>query len=338
MESSKKRRSDRISVQLPIVISGVDVLGQNFADPARTVVIARYGAKIQCFRKLSPELEILIQCLMTTEESEARIVGRISESSDGVFYGVELAHPEVNLWGVEFPPIEESETAVGRALLQCSRCRRRELVYLNEFESEALHACGSIWRHCAKCLDVNLWKETWIEADEEVPTEIGGPTGLFPPASGTPGPEGAVSTPPMQFSEAPGPEGEGTGPSLQSSDLPGSEPAGLQLPNVNVPRAPRTRDDRKYVRLSLQMKAFIRDPQGWEEIVVTENISRGGFRFRTKKHYTEGWKIQIALPYSECGYNIFSSARIRYAAPVTGTDENTYGAEYIPWQDAWVDR
>ncbi|HEV2348718.1 MAG TPA: PilZ domain-containing protein [Terriglobia bacterium] len=283
---TKKRRSDRISAELPIVISGVDVLGENFADPGRTIVIARYGAKILTYRKLTPELEILIQCLMTKEESEARVLGQIREGTEGIYYGLELLDQQVNLWGVEFPPIEESKTAVGRALMECTRCRNRELVYLNEFEAEVLGGYHSLWRFCKKCSDTNLWKETWIQAGEELPQEI---TGAAP-----------------------------------------ATPTHLAPPK-------RTRNDRKSVRLELHMKALIRDPQAWEEVVVTEDISRGGLRFTSKKHYGEGWKIEVALPYSPGGHNVFSMARIKHAMPVPGTQDFVYGAAYIPWQDAWVD-
>jgi PilZ domain len=284
VETPKKRRSDRISVELPIVISGVDVLGENFAEPGRTIVIARYGAKILTYRKLTPELEILIQCLMTKEESEARVIGPIHEGTEGIYYGVELLDQQVNLWGVEFPPIEESKTAVGRALMECTRCRNRELVYLNEFEAEVLERYRSLWRFCRKCSETNLWKETWIQATEELPPEV---TGIAPPP-----------TPP------------------------------------SPPK--RTRDDRKSVRLDLHMKALIRDPQGFEEVVVTEDISRGGLRFTSKKHYGEGWKIEVALPYSQGGHNVFSMARIKHSMQVQGKEEIVYGAAYIPWQDAWV--
>lgn len=283
VETPRRRRSDRVSVQLPIVISGTDALGEDFVESARTIVIARYGAKILCQHKLAPQLEITIHCLMTGEESDVRIVGFVRAGSEGIYYGVEILDQEVNLWGVEFPPIEESEAAIGRALLECTRCRRRELVYLNEFEAEVLERSASLWRHCKRCADTNLWKETWLRADEELPQEV----------------EAAVLPPPP-------------------------------------PK--RTRDDRKHTRLEFHMKARIRDPQGWEETVVTDNISRGGLRFTSEKHYAEGWMIEVALPYSQGGANIFSAARIRYVQDVPGKEERVYGMAYTPWQDPWVDR
>jgi hypothetical protein len=285
VETPKKRRSDRISVQLPIIISGVDVLGENFAESARTVVIARYGAKILCQRKLTPQLELTIRCLMTDEDSDARIVGRVRESSEGIYYGLELLDQEVDLWGVVFPPIEESETAIGRVLLECIRCHRRELVYLNEFEAEVLERSRSLWRDCTRCAETSLWKETWLKANEELPQEVEAPA---PPSP---------STPPK-----------------------------------------RTRDDRRHVRVELQMEALIRDPQGWEEVVKTDNVSRGGFRFTSQRHYAQDWLLEVALPHSRGGANIFSAAKVKYASGKTAAGNAVYGVAYTAWQDAWVDR
>ncbi len=284
MEYPKKRRSDRIAVQLPIVVSGVDVMGGDFAESGRTIVIARYGAKILCKRKLTPQLEVSIHCLMSGEEVAARVVGFVREDSEGIYYGLELLDQDINLWGVEFPPIEESEAAVGRILVECIRCRRREIAYLNEFEAEVLERSHSLWRQCKRCGEASLWKETWLKANEELPKEEGA--------------EAAASPSPPK----------------------------------------RTRDDRKYARLELKMEAMLRDPQGWEEVVITENISRGGFRFRSPKHYASDWTIEVALPYSRGGANIFSAAKIKHIEGQPGQGKCVYGVAYTAWQDAWVDR
>lgn len=281
MEEPKKRRSDRITVQMPIVVSGVDVMGGDFAESGRTVVIARYGAKILCQRKLTPQLEVRIRCLMTQEEAEARVVGLVQEAEEGNYYGLEILDQDVDLWGVEFPPIEKSAAAVGRILVECIRCQKREIAYLNEFEAEVLERSRSLWRNCKRCAEPSLWKETWLKAHEELPetAEAGG------------------ASPPK-----------------------------------------RTRDDRKHVRLELKMEAMLRDPQGWEEVVVTENISRGGFRFRSRKHYASDWVIEVALPYSRGGANIFSAAKIKHIEGLSGKDECVYGVAYTAWQDVWADR
>jgi hypothetical protein len=281
--SCKQRRSDRIVAQLPLVISGVDVLGETFTDPAQTIVIARYGAKILCRRKLAPQLEVNVHSLMTNEDAEARVVGCVREDAGGAHYGIEMLDPEVNIWGVEFPPYDPNDSAIGRILLECVRCKRREIVRLNELQAEVLERSHSLWRECKRCIEVTLWKEAWLKAHEELP----------------------------EPDEAPALKNE-------------------------PPR--RTHDDRKHHRLEIQMDALIRDPQTWEEVVKTMDVSRGGFRFKSRKHYALDWNIEVALPRSISGANIFSAAKIKFVGETPGEEEKTYGVAYTPWQDAWSER
>jgi hypothetical protein len=283
VDPAKQRRSDRIYAQLPLVVSGVDVLGETFTDPAQTIVIARYGAKILCRRKLAPQLELSVHSLMTNEEAEARVVGCVLEDAKGAQYGIELLDPEANIWGVEFPPYDPNDSAIGRVLLECVRCKRREVVKLNELEAEVLERSHSLWRECKRCAEASLWKEAWLKAHEELP-----------------------------------------------------EPDDAPADKLEPPR--RTRDDRRYGRLEIQMEALIRDPQAWEEVVKTMDVSRGGFRFKSRKHYALDWNVEVALPRSTGGANIFSAAKIKFVGDSPGEEEKIYGVAYTPWQDAWSDR
>lgn len=81
-------------------------------------------------------------------------------------------------------------------------------------------------------------------------------------------------------------------------------------PISEPPAAPptRTENERKEVRIHLEMTACIRHPQYGEEIVATENVSRGGFCFKSPKRYTEGLILEVAVPYSPSAGNIFMPA------------------------------
>ncbi len=283
MDTSKQRRSDRITVQMPLVVSGVDVMGETFTDPAQAIVIARYGAKILCRRKLAPQLEISVRSLMTSEDAEARVVGCVLENPQGSHYGIEFLDPETSIWGVDFPPYEPNETAVGRVLLECVRCKRREIVKLNELQAEVLERSRSLWRDCKRCSEPTLWKEAWLKAHEDLP---------------------------------------------EPEEAHGGKP--------EPPK--RTRDDRKHSRLEIQMEALVRDPQAWEEVVKTMDVSRGGFRFKSRKRYDLDWNIEVALPRSMAGANIYSAAKIKFVGDNPGEEEKTYGVAYTPFQDAWSDR
>ena len=114
------------------------------------------------------------------------------------------------------------------------------------------------------------------------------------------------------------------------------EPDDVPADKPEPPR--RTRDDRRYGRLEIQMEALIRDPQAWEEVVKTMDVSRGGFRFKSRKHYALDWSVEVALPRSTGGANIFSAAKIKFVSDSPGEEEKIYGVAYTPWQDAWSDR
>jgi hypothetical protein len=265
-------------VQIPLVVSGVDLYGRSFTEPAQTIVIARYGAKIICRRKLAPQLEITVHSLMTDEDAEARVVGCISEDPVGVYYGIELLEADATIWGIEFPPFDPNDTAVGRVLLECIACRRREITRLNEFEAEVLSRSLTLWRQCKRCADLTLWKETWLQANEDLP---------------------------------------------EPDKAPASKP--------EPPK--RTRNDRLHPRLEIQMEALIRDPLACEEMVKTLDVSRGGFRFKSRKYYAADWSIEVALPASLGGANIFSAAKVKYILETPGEDEKTYGVAYTLQED-----
>ena len=99
--------------------------------------INRTGAVIMLDRDLRPDQQILIKRQAPSEshrQSQVRIVGQFGRQKDGFVYGVEILQPENDVWAIEFPPIAESQEAVARMLLECTYCRAREVVYLNELE------------------------------------------------------------------------------------------------------------------------------------------------------------------------------------------------------------
>jgi hypothetical protein len=261
-------------------------MGTAFLDQALTIVVGRHGAKILCQRKLAPNQEISIHCLHTGLESDARVVGEVRVGPEGTYYGVELLDVDGNVWGIDFPPVEQAIEAVGRVLLECTHCHRRELAYLNDFEAEVLETSQSLWRDCKKCTDTTVWRETWLKADEELPREV--------------------------------------------------EASPVALPPRRPPK--RTQNERKHVRLDMKFKVCIRDPQGWQEVGETENVSRGGFRFKSRKHYARGWVIEAALPYTRGAANVFAAARIKYVGELPDTGEWVYGTEFIPYTDPWPER
>jgi len=166
--SHPPRSTDRVTIIIPIRIFGSDVDGLAFSEEAETVEVSRNGAMILTNRNLTPLEEILIRVERTGMESPARIVGQVRKQADRFVYGVKLLDPSVNLWNINFVPLSESERAVGRMLLECSKCLLREVIYLEEFETEVYRANRYIYHGCTRCRESMIWKEAPNEPTERV--------------------------------------------------------------------------------------------------------------------------------------------------------------------------
>jgi hypothetical protein len=157
------RRTDRVYFNLPILVMGADVTGQNFEVQARTVSINRYGATIVLPQKLAPGQQITIRNLSTRRETKVRVVGQIGGQPHGYVYGTTLVDSTDDIWKIQFPPLSESDKAVSRLLLECAACQAREVVYLNELEIEVFEANTNLSRSCLHCKDWTVWNQVPLE-------------------------------------------------------------------------------------------------------------------------------------------------------------------------------
>ena len=93
--------------------------------------------------------------------------------------------------------------------------------------------------------------------------------------------------------------------------------------------APPTRahEKRKHNRVRTKVSACIRQLGFPDEVVVCEDLSRGGLCFRGRKRYLEGAEIEVAVPYSGGSGDVFMPARVVYAKEVG--DRFRQGAAYV---------
>jgi hypothetical protein len=159
METKGGRAGDRIGLQIPIEVAGTDCLGSQFLDRTHTLVVGRRGGKISLERKLVPQQEVTIRCLTTGREADARIVGLTGKTTGAYNYGIKFLSGVDNIWGIDFPPLSESEESTGRVFLECFGCKNREVICLDDFELEVLQVNGNLSRPCNRCRDVSLWRE-----------------------------------------------------------------------------------------------------------------------------------------------------------------------------------
>jgi len=160
MSVQRLRQSDRVSISIPVEVFGTDFAGETFVERTRTVLVSRHGATLILNRKLAPDHELILKRPGLNREALARVVGQIGGRPEGYVYGVALQDLGTNLWNIYFPIMTEAEKAVARALLECSHCRTREVVYLNEVETEVFEANLCLTRVCKPCGGSSIWKLT----------------------------------------------------------------------------------------------------------------------------------------------------------------------------------
>src|ERR1700723_4406498 len=187
MSSASLRRTDRVSLTLLLEASGKNAKGEEFKLPSRTLLINRSGAVIVLDQDLTPEQFVLLQRRAPHEshrKGQVRVVGQFGRQKDGFLYGVEIPDPSMDLWGVEFPAIAESTEAVARMLLECSYCRSREVVHLNELELRGFEANRGIARHCKTCGVPSIWTQAPHEDEDKLTPRkrrASEPPGVVPP-------------------------------------------------------------------------------------------------------------------------------------------------------------
>jgi hypothetical protein len=115
--------------------------------------------------------------------------------------------------------------------------------------------------------------------------------------------------------------GERRAPEQRTSDRRQESPRVEKLP------ARRSHEKRREKRTPMSPPACIRS-QGWETVVECEDVSRGGFRFKSRRAFPEGARIEVAVPYAKSSNDIFVAARIAYAQPLSGGFFR-YGVAYV---------
>ena len=295
--AAAQRRSGRISKEIPIVLSGSDTGGRQFSETTKTLVLSRHGASVLSHYKLVPEQEIFLLAVGTKQEIEVRICGEIGEGEYGYIYGVAFVDPSVNYWEIEFPPAEGLERDLSRVTLECTGCRQRAVVEFDATEMDVYLVNQGALRYCKRCLNSTAWKITTEPAAPEAPVR--------------PKQEAAAAAAPAWME-------------TKIETQPVAEPV-AELPVAVTPPPNRRKERRTKVKFS----ACIRCAGASDEIVACEDMSRGGFSFRSSKQYPEETPLEVALPYTPGQVAIFVPARIGNVRKLQDGKGYRYGAAYM---------
>jgi hypothetical protein len=99
------RRSKRVNLAIPIILSGTDNSGKEFQESTRTTEVSKHGAKITTTQELVLSGVVTIENRSLALAAQATVVriGKRRSPGEPVEIGVQLMKP-ANIWGIIFPP------------------------------------------------------------------------------------------------------------------------------------------------------------------------------------------------------------------------------------------
>jgi hypothetical protein len=98
----RKRRGPRMNSRVPITIEWNNGAGPLYFETAFTRVVNNYGCLLVSPREIDVQQMLRVTNLTTNQCSNAVVVWKGPQRTDGWDLGVELVSPEMGFWGVEF--------------------------------------------------------------------------------------------------------------------------------------------------------------------------------------------------------------------------------------------
>ena len=164
----QKRRTERILLKMPIEVSGATVEGNAFKEKTHTLAINRHGARVALRASIQAGTTVRVTNLQNMMTLSFRAVGRLDKSLSGApEWGVECLEVGKNFWGIFFPE-KTPGPAKGElidVLLECSRCRTRELKGLTLEDYQKIITEPSLSRPCDACQVSTPWTFGVVVAD-----------------------------------------------------------------------------------------------------------------------------------------------------------------------------
>jgi len=97
-------------------------------------------------------------------------------------------------------------------------------------------------------------------------------------------------------------------------------------PSAQIP--PKPQDLRRERRREVRVVTCVRTIDFGDDVVRSCNASRGGVCFESLRHYSKGTRVEVAIPYTPGGGNIFLEGKIVRIQHVPGGEVTLYGVQY----------
>jgi hypothetical protein len=108
-----------------------------------------------------------------------------------------------------------------------------------------------------------------------------------------------------------------------------SDPKTESLVSPKSPVEDRVLPRRNRTRIKARVLACIRRRGFQEEVVVCEDLSKGGISFRSRNQYPEASRVEIAVPYTPGASAIFVPIRIVFSQTLASAGLYRHGAAYV---------
>jgi hypothetical protein len=107
----KKRRSQRINLNVPVVVYSPAREGPLFYESTQTLVVSAHGALMALTAMVAPKQRLLVQNTASGEQRECRVVYVKKELTGPPQVAVEFTRPAQSFWHIVFPPDDWTASA-----------------------------------------------------------------------------------------------------------------------------------------------------------------------------------------------------------------------------------
>ena len=105
---STQRRSQRILLTVPVIITGALPTGAPFSERAKTRIVNAHGALVLLNQTVVLGQLLKVRNVATGEEQACKVVDINAGQEEGKEVGVEFTQPSPRFWCVAFPPADWS--------------------------------------------------------------------------------------------------------------------------------------------------------------------------------------------------------------------------------------
>ena len=100
-----KRRSERLMLEIPIVVHGQSSTGESFHEHTSTRVVNAHGALIGLSTPVQLEQVVTVEHAASESKLESRVVFSGGSKDGKTNVGIEFLTPDPDFWNVDFPPV-----------------------------------------------------------------------------------------------------------------------------------------------------------------------------------------------------------------------------------------